>query len=331
MATLDLSSVYTIADIAKTHQNKTQLEISLNLHRKNGVLRFAGWEMANMLTSHVFSKEVGLPDATERAIGEGSTAAKPQISQGTEALAYIESRSEIDIIMQRIKGAGFAAWRYAMDMIHSEGLGQGMATRIFYGAGTPGKIRGLNVRYGTLNTVNCFSAGGAVAAANTSLWVIQPGFGKFNLLYGEAAQPGSPTGEFSEGFIRMQDMGLEPIITSTTTGALLHKYVTLFDIFMGMCVYDDRAVQRLANINTTTGAGEVDPDQVIQLIQNLPDPEGERYIFGNRTAIYQLKKNVQNKTVFATLPDKYGQLRDFFYNTPIVLTEALTNVEAVVS
>ena len=330
MATSDLSSVYTIADIAKTHLNKTQLEISLNLHRKNGVLRFAGWEKANMLTSHIFSKEAGLPDAAERAIGEGSTAAKPQVAQGTEALSYIESRSELDIIMERIKGAGFAAWRYQMDMLHSEGLGQGMASRLFYGAGTPGKIRGLAVRTGTLNSINCFSAGGAVASANTSLWVIQPGFGKFNLLYGESDQAGS-VDEYSGGFIRMQDMGLEAIITSTTTGALLHKYVTLFDIFMGMVVYDDRAVQRLANVNTTTGAGEVDPDQVIQLIQNLPDPEGERYIFGNRTAIYQLKKNIQNKTVFATQPDKYGQLRDMFYNTPIVLTEALTNVEAVVS
>lgn len=330
MATLDLSTVYTIADIAKTHLNKTQLEISLNLHRKNGVLRFVGWEQANMLTSHVFSKEVGLPDAAERAIGEGSTAAKPQVGQGTEALAYIESRSEIDIIMERIKGASFATWRYAMDMIHSEGLGQGIASRLFYGTGLPGKIRGLAVRYGALNSVNVQSAGGAVAVSNTSLWVIQPGFGKFNLLYGEAAQPAG-VNEWSGGFIRMQDMGLEPIITSTVTGALLHKYVTLFDIFMGMVVYDDRAVQRLCNINTTTGAGEVDPDQVIWMIQSLPDPEGERYIYGNRTAIYQLKKNVVNKTLFSVQPDKYGQMRDFFYNTPIVLTETLTNVEAVVS
>jgi len=329
MASLDLSSVYTLADIAKTHANKVQLEVSMNLHRKNGVLRFTGWEKANMLTSHVFSKEVGLPDAAERAIGEGSTAAKPQVGQGTESLSYIESRSEIDIIMERIKGSGFAAWRYMMDMIHSEGLGQGIASRMFYGTGTPGKIRGLNVRYGAL-AANVHNAGGAVAVSNTSLWLLQPGFGKFNLLYGESDR-GQGVDEYSGGFIRMQDMGLEAIVSSTTTGAMLHKYITLFDIFMGMVVYDDRACQRLCNINTTTGAGEVDPDQVIWMIQSLPDPEGERYIYGNRQAIYQLKKNVVNKTLFSVQPDKYGQMRDFFYNTPIVLTEALTNVEAVVS
>lgn len=330
MATLDLSTVYTIADIAKTHLNKTQLEIALLLHRKNGVLRFTGWEQANMLTSHVFSKEVGLPDAAERAIGEGSTAAKPQVGQGTESLSYIESRSEIDIIMERIKGGGFAAWRYQMDMLHSEGLGQGIANRLFYGTGLPGKIKGINVRYGALANTNVKNAGGAVSVANTSLYVIQPGFGKFNLLYGEAAQPAG-VNEYSGGFIRMQDMGLEAIVSSTVTGAMLHKYITLFDIFMGMVVYDDRSIQRLCNINTTTGAGEVDPDQVIWMIQSLPDPEGERYIYGNRTSIYQLKKNVVNKTLFSVQPDKYGQMRDFFYNTPVVLTEAITDVEAVVS
>jgi len=330
MATLDLSTVYSIADIAKTHLNKEQLAISLNLHRKNGVLRFTGWEQANMLTSHIFSKEVGLPDAAERAIGEGSVAAKPQMGQGTESLSYIESRSEIDIIIERIKGSAFAAWRYAMDMIHSEGLGQGIASRLFYGTGLPGKVKGLNVRYSTLAQTNVNSAGGAVSVANTSLWVFQPGFGKFNLLYGEADRAGG-VDEYSGGFIRMQDMGLEAIISSTVTGAMLHKYITLFDIFMGMVVYDDRSVQRLANINTTTGAGEVDPDQVIWMIQSLPDPEGERYIYGNRISIYQLKKNVVNKTLFSVQPDKYGIMRDFFYSTPIVLTEALTSVEAVVS
>jgi len=331
MATLDLSSVYTIVDIAKTHTDKIQLQISTNLHRKNGVLRFTGWEQANQLTSHIYSKEVGLPDAAERAIGDGSTGSKAQVGQGTEALSYIESRSEQDIIMERIKGAGFNAYRYAMDMIHSEGLGQGMASRLFYGTGLPGKLRGLNVRYSTLaQTESVKNAGGAVSVANTSLWVLQPGFGKFNLLYGEAAKPAG-VGEWSGGFIRMQDMGLEFVVTVAATGAGLHKYITLFDIFMGMVVYDGRAVQRLCNINTTTGAGEVDPDQVIWMIESLPDPEGERYIFLNRQAKYQLKKNTVNKALLGMSPDKYGVMRDNFYNTPIVLTEALTNVEAVVS
>jgi hypothetical protein len=129
----------------------------------------------------------------------------------------------------------------------------------------------------------------------------------------------------------MQDMGIEFIITDVTTGAGLHKYVSLFDCFMGMSVADDRAAQRLANINTTTGAGEVDPDQVIYMIENLPDPEGEKVIYCNRIGKYQLKKNVVNKTLWSVEPDRYGVMRDAFYGVPIVLTEGITNVEAVVS
>jgi hypothetical protein len=331
MATNDLSLAYNLLDIAKTHDNKLELAVATLLHKKNGVLRFSAWEQANQLTSHIFSKEVGLPVGTERAIGEGTTGEKAQNGQGVESLSYIESRSEIDIIMQRIKGAGFPAWRYARDMQHSEGLGQSMVNKLFYGTGLPGKIRGLTTRYNVLASYpNLKSAGGAVASANTSLWVMQPGEGKFTLLYGEAAKPGSPD-SYSGGFINMQDMDVEFVVTNVSTGAGLHKYITLFDAFMGLCVYDDRAVQRLCNINTTTGAGEVDPDQVIWMIESLPDPEGEKVIYVNRVGKYQLKKNVTNKTLWSVEPDKYGVMRDAFYGVPIVLTESITNVEAVVS
>lgn len=325
-----LDSVYTLLDIAKTHLNKKQLAVAEVLHKKNGVLRVLGWEQANMLTSHVYSKEVGLPDAVERAIGEGSTGQKPQVGQGTESLSYVESRSDIDIIMQRIKGSEFAAWRYAEDMRHSEGLGQGIASRLFYGTGLPGKIRGINVRYGVTGCSNVKNAGGAVATANTSLYVIQPGYGGMNLLYGMGGKPNSPSGEYSEGFINMQDMGVEFVVTVAATGAGLHKYITLFDCFMGICIYDDRAVQRLCNINTTTGAGEVDPDQVIWMIESLPNPDGPKYIFCNRQGGYQLKKNTVNKTLYQQSPDEYGKMKDSFYGVPVILTEAITNVEAVV-
>lgn len=331
MSAIDLSSVYTLLDIAKTHNNKVELDVATLLHKKNGVLRFSGWEQANQLTSHIFSKEVGLPSGTERAIGEGTVGEKPQNSQGVESLSYIESRSEIDIIMQRIKGSEFPTWRYKRDMQHSEGLGQSMVNKLFYGTGAPGKINGINTRFGVqTGNDNVKSAGGAVATANTSLYVIQPGEGKFTLLYGMEGGPQTP-GDYSQGFIRMQDMGIEFVTTVVATGAGLHKYITLFDIMMGMCIYDPRAVQRLCNINTTTGAGEVDPDQVIWMIESLPDPEGEKVIYANRISKYQLKKNTVNKTLFSMEADKYGVMRDNFYGVPIVLTEGITNVEAVVS
>jgi len=330
MGTNDLSSIYTLLDIAKTHNNKVELEVAMTLHRKNGFLRFSNFEQANQLTSHIYSKEVGLPSGTERGINEGITAEKPQNGQGTESLSYIESRSEVDILLAKIKGAGFAGWRYKRDMQQSEGLGQSLVNKIFYGTGAAGKLRGLTVRYNLTSLDNVHTAGGAVSAANTSLWVMQPGDEKFTLLYGESGTPGG-VDEYSGGFIRMQDMGQEFILTNATTGAGLYKFITMFDAFMGMCVYDDRAVQRLCNINTTTGAGEVDPDQVVYMIEQLPDPEGEKVIYCNRIGKYQLKKNVMNKTLWSVEPDRYGVMRDAFYGVPIVLTEGITNVEAVVS
>jgi hypothetical protein len=324
----DLSSVQTLLDVGKMYLNKDLLPIVELLHKRNGILRFSGWELANQLTSHIFSKEAALPDAAERAIGEGSVSQNAQVSQGTEDLSYIEGKSRVDIIFRAIHGAKFPEYRLKKDTLNSEGFGQGIATRIFYGTGAPGKVKGLATRYPNIGS-NVRSAGGAVANANTSLWVIQPGDGKCNFLVGEGAKPGSVEGEFSTGFLSMTDLGILPRVTDVATGADLLEFVTLFEIFMGLCVYRDDAVQRLCNINTTTGDGEVDPDQVIDMIDSLPDPEGEKYIFCNKMGRRQLKKNTLNKTLYTQEADKYGQMRDVFYNAQIVITEAITNVEAV--
>lgn len=331
MAT-DLSAVHTLADVAKLFVGKDIQPVVNLLHKRNGVLGALSWEMANQFTSHIFSKDVYLPDATERAMGEGATDQKSQEGQGTEALSYIQGKSKIDIMMQAILGnAKFNQYRVKKDMQASEGFGQGVATRIFYGAGTPGKMRGLQVRYNAIANSNVKNAGGAVAVANTSLWVCQPGDGTFNMLFGEGARPGTPDGEFSSGLLNMRDLDIRTIITSTTTLASFEAFVTLFEALLGLVVYDDRATQRLCNINTTTGAGEVDPDQVWWMLRSLPNPDGPKVIFANRQGIYQFQKNLQNKALFTTSPNQYGGVDDYFMGARLVLTEAITNVEAVVS
>jgi hypothetical protein len=327
----DLSTVHSLVDVGKLYLDKRMLPIVGLLHKRNGILSTLSWELANQLTSHIYANEVYLPDAVERAIGEGAVDQKSQEGNGVESLSYIQGKSKVDIQMQALLGSGFNEYRYKKDMQSSEGFGQGVATRIIYGAGTPGKMRGFNVRYGALSYANVKNAGGAVSVANTSLYVIQPGDGGFNMLFGEGAKPGTPQGEFSSGLLNMRDLDIRTIITSTTTLASFEAFVTLFEALLGMCVYDTRAVQRLCNINTTTGAGEVDPDQVWWMIRSLPNPDGPRVIFANRQGIYQFQKNVQNKTLFSTKPNEYGGVDEYFMGTRLILTEAITNVEAVVA
>lgn len=326
----DLSAVYSLADFATTLlPDGTDAKIAKVLHKKNGVLRFSHFERANQLTEHVFSKEVYLPAGTERAVSEGTAPEKPQWESGRESVSYIESHSQIDIVMEKIKGAGFAQWRYNRDIAHSEGLGQTAVDKMFYGTGLPGKVRGLTVRYSTIGG-NVKSAGGGVANSVTSLWVIQPGPELFSLLIGADAAPGSPD-EYSGGWFGMRDMGVQKVITDTTNNKSFYAYETLFDVMFGLCVYDDRAVQRLANIDLD-GTDEVDPDQVIWMIESLPDPEGEKYIFCNRNARYQLKKNIATRAnVLWNQPDKYGQMSEMFYGAQIVLTEGIKNTEAVIT
>jgi hypothetical protein len=327
----DLGAVYSLADFATTLlPDGKDAQIAKVLHRKNGVLRFSHFELANQMTEHVFAKEMYLPGGAERAIGEGSAPEKPQWESGRESVSYIESHTQVDIIMEKIKGAGFAAWRYKRDLTHSEGLGQTAVDRMFYGTGLPGKIRGLVTRYSTIAMDNVHTAGDANALAVTSLWVIQPGPELFSLLIGADAQPQSPD-QYSGGWFGMRDLGLQKTITSTTTNASFMGYETLFDVMFGLCVYDDRAVQRLANIGLD-GTDEVDPDQVIYMIEQLPDPEGPKLILANRNGRWQLKKNIATRAnVLWNQPDKYGQMAESFYGAQIVLTEGIKNTEAVIT
>jgi hypothetical protein len=327
----DLSTVHSLIDVGKLYLRKDLLPIVGLLHKRNGIIGVLSWELANQFTSHIYAKDVYLPDAIERNINDGAVDQKSQEGQGTESLSYIQGKSKVDIQFQAILGSGFNAYRYKKDSQASEGFGQGLVNRVIYGAGTPGKLRGLQVRYNALSQANVKTAGGAVSVANTSLYVIQPGDGGFNMLFGEGARPGTPDGEFSSGLLNMRDLDIKTIITSTTTLASFEAYITLFEALLGMCVYDDRAVQRLCNINTTTGAGEVDPDIVWWMIRSLPNPDGPRFIVANRQGIYQFQKNIQNKTLFTTRSNEYGGVDEYFMGTRLILTEAITNIEAVVS
>lgn len=329
MATLELADFHTIIDVAKVYNNKELLDIAENLHRKNGIFRTASWEEANQLTSHVYSKESSLPAGVWRSVNEGIAPETPLMEQGVEPLSRLESRSEIDEYLLDDIVPDRDRYRYEYDMRHVEGLGQTVTDQLFYGnpSGDPNKPRGLSVRYNDLSLNNVVDAGQSTSAQSASVWVIQWGPGKAQMLYGRAGMNGE-----GEAMIKREDMGKHFVVTNTTTGAGLYKYMTRFYMLMGVVVYDDRAVQRYANIGTD-GSDELDINQLIQLIDQVPDLEKQNtYIYANRQTKEQIRRGTSTMpNVFFSGPNEYGMMEDRFYGVPIVLTEALKNTEAVVS
>lgn len=325
MATYDMAATSTLLDIAKSYHNKQLLACAELLDKKKGFLRVAKWMEANGITNHVYSKRVALTSGTWRSMNEGIVSTNPQRQQEVEFLSYLEDRSEIDVMAGDIE-PNFMQRRYQEDMAHLEGLGQQLSTAIFYSnpATDVKKPKGLQVRYNSTSLANVHSQGCSDALQTTSLYIVQFGPQKANLLYPR---------EKGASIVNMEDKGQELVVTSTTTGAALYKWVTRFWLSAGICIEDDRAVQRVCNIGTD-GADEVDLEIVAWALKCLPDPEdlSNVYVFGNRKGLFQIEKWMRNRPNIVTQDrDAYGRPMTRVFGAEMVLDEQIVNTEAVVS
>lgn len=327
MVTFDLSATHTIIDVAKTHNNKEQLDIAQVLHKKNGLFRVGSWEEANQLTTHVYSKEKSLPAGTWRSVNEGIAPSNAQTEQGLETLGRLEDKSIIDEYLIDDVVPNPKEYRYQHDLMHMEGLTQTAVSAFLYGnpATDMNKPKGLQVRYNATTLPNVHSMGDATSSKVTSVYVCQFGAQKMNLLYGRSS---------ANKIVNMEDMGKELVPTSVTVaGTGYYGYVTKFNMIMGNVVYDDRAVQRICNIGTG-GSNELSIDSLIWALDSLPDPEdvSGTVIFCNRLTRYQLNKALRNRpNLITSSKDEYGNYVEFFKGARIVLLEGIVNTESVVA
>lgn len=333
MATLDVGAVHTILDVAKLHNNKEQLDIARILHRKRAIFRTAHWEEANQLTTHVYSKETALPSGVWRGVNQGYTPEEAHHEQGVEPLSRLEGKGQIDEYLIDDIVPNPKQYRYEYDLTRMEGYMQAFTQGVFYGNSTldPNKIAGLAHRYKKVAGGNVHSAALASPTANeqTSIWIIQWGKLKAAMLYGRNS---------GAKLIKREDMGKEWVVTNPTTGEGLYKYTTRFYSVAGLCVYDDRAVQRICNIEADRDADDATLDaireNVIWAIDSLPDDEKSgTYIYANRLGKYLLKRAVRSdaNVIWTTDKDDYGMIRDHFYGVPIQLDEGIRNDEPVVT
>lgn len=325
MATYDMAASSTLLDIAKAYNNKQLLACAEVLDKKKGFLRVAKWKEANGITVHTYSKRVALTSGTWRGMNEGIAATNVQSQQNYEPLSYLEDRSEIDVMAGDIE-PNFVQRRYREDMAHLEGLGQQLSTAFWYSnpatdVKTP---TGIQPRFNKTGLANVHSNGCADALQTTSLYIVQFGEQKVNMLYPR---------EKGASIVNMEDRGKERVITNTTTGAALYKWTTRFWASAGICIEDDRAVQRVCNIGTD-GADEVDLDLVRWALDCLPDPEdmSNVYIFANRLGKYQIEKWMRNRPNIITYDkDSYGRPMTRVFGAELVLDEQIVNTEAVVT
>jgi hypothetical protein len=317
------------------------------LDRMTPLVRLMPLKPANNVLSNIAVRTDSLPVASTRSFNMGIKPTASKNAPINDPIAMFEDYGEVDKALWRIQNDP-NAWRADQDMNHIEGLFQLMESTLFYGnqSTDAGAFNGLATRFNNTTSLpngsgdwlpNVWNGGSAVASSVTSAWMIE--FGE-DSIYG-IHPPNTPAG------LSIEDLGetTKELASGTANTGLNYMYQVLrthFTWFMGLQIADERAVQRIANINPTgfSGPNGFDENLFIQAKNWLPRA-GEApgtCIFVNRAlkAQIDIRAVSQKINTYFTPPsdnsmDVFGKAVTKFQNIPIYVAEKILSTETVVT
>jgi len=324
MATLLTGTRMTLIDLAKRTKDNAVLAIAEVLNKVNTILDDAVWIQANGETQHLTSKRLSLPTGSWRKINEGVQPEKSTTQQIVETIGMLEAYSHVDSALIDV-APDKAAFRLTEDLAFVEGMSQTLANQIVYGTtvGYPERFDGFAKRYANLTTqgvsaVHNVHNYGATGSTLNSLWIVQWGASKVHMIY--------PRNSLTIGFT-MNDDGVQTI--TAPNGGYFKVYQTHFKQYAGLCVRDDRCVQRIANIPAT--AANIS-NKLIDALRQMPTDGAGAVIYGNATMLGQLDKEAKDKTNVNYGPaDAFGRPTMFFRGIPVKKVEALLTTESALT
>jgi len=317
------------------------------LDRMTPLVKMMPMKASNNILSNIAVRTDSLPVASNRRWNEGIKATTSKNTPLNDPIALFQDVSEVDYDLWGLQNDP-EAWRMDQDMNHIEALFQLLESTLFYGSTqyNPGAFNGLSTRFNNLesypngDTSGVFLPnvwnGGLTTGPATSAWMIE--FAD-DTVYG-IYPPNTSAG------LKVEDMGKELKTLASTTGSQGANYYypvlrTWLTWYMGIQIADERAVQRIANINPValSSPGDFDENIFIQAKNNLPrNGEGSgTVIFVNR----QLKAQIDIRAVSQKInaytnfnsneTDVFGRSVTKFQNIPIYVAEKILSTETVVS
>ena len=319
MAELAVRGQLTLVELAKRTNNKELLTISEILNEDNELFDDAVWVESNDLTSHVFTQRTSLPTGSWRNVNEGVVEEASSTNQKRESLGILEAFSKVDCFLVD-NAPNPAQYRTDEDMSFVEGLGQNLVEKFFYGneATDPEQITGLSVRpaYDATTDANVWDAGGD-GGDTTSIWIIQWGPRKVHLVY--------PRGSQSMG-IKRTDLGKQIAYDSEYNPYM--AYWSNFVANVGICIRDDRRVQRVVNIESTGAANIFDEDLLIKALNHMPQRGAGAIVYMNETLLSQMDIRAKDKTNVSWQPgEAFGKPTTYFNGHPVKKVDQIVITE----
>jgi hypothetical protein len=328
MSTLDATIQLTLLELSKRKDPTGDLAIIANvLAKDNEILTDAPWMEANDTFSHRITRVLKMPSGTFRKLNAGVAISSAQTIVVNETIGMLADYSQADKVLVDA-APNPKAFRMGEARIKLEGLSQTLASKIIYGNShtTPEEPTGFAPRLNDTDNDNVISAGGS-GSDTTSLYVVKWGEDGAYLTY--------PKGAPNYG-VTHKDLGEvtadSGYIDSASAHALYQVYRDYFEVKVGIAVRDNRYIGRVANIEVSGTSNIFDPDDLIDIINGMPQRGSGAVIYVNRKIFSQMDKQAMDKSnVLYSTKDVFGVPTTTFRGFPVRLVEAITNTETAVS
>ena len=322
MANIDSYTSLNLVELAKRTGNGNLLLIAEVLTEKNAMLKDAAWVQANQLTSHKITRRQALPSGTWRQLNAGVPSEVSHTVQVVEPIGMLESYSLVDKVLANL-APNPQQFRSDEDMAFVEGMSQSLTDALIYGAITtnPDQFDGFATRYNDLALSNVYDGGGATDL--TSIYIVKWGE------RGDGCHIVYPRASESMG-INVNDLGEDTV--QDGSGNEYQAFRTHFQVFSGLCVRDDRAFARIANVDSTVAWSTSNIDNImIEALNNFWDLNATA-IYVNRAIMTQMDIQAKDKdNVYYTPGEVWGQPTTMFRGIPVRLTDAILNTETAVT
>lgn len=199
-----------------------------------------------MATGHQLSLLTSKPTPYFRLLNQGVVPQKATHGQVMEACAIMENRNNVDINVARLNG-NTVSFRESQDKPMMEAFSDTLASKLIYGdaSTTPEEFNGLASRYFSLGSTYLTSSqmidAGGTGSDNTSVWLVCWGENKVYGIYPKASKAG----------LSYEDLGIQEVVTNTSTGAVMRAYTSWMQWQVGLAVADYRYVVRICNIDVS--------------------------------------------------------------------------------
>lgn len=323
MATIE-AKAGTILDVANSiGPDGNLLAVAETLQKEIPIMQDAVWTEANDITQHRYARTAALPSSEMIRFNRGVGSDLGFDSQHFTKLSGRANRPKVDA---RVIESSPNPQQTLMNMTRKTvmGIGQDFASDMFYSDSATDieKFDGIAKFTNKIGNL-VLDAGNDSSTNNTSMYIVC-----WDIVNGAfMAYP-----RFSKAGLSFTDYG--KVRVEDANGKAYQAYEHEVSVTGGLCLADERAVARIANIDVSAPtATSFDEEDVILLLNRMPAhlrKTAVAYVSRNLMAAIEMRANAK-ANVYYTPKNVFGEQVLTIRGLPIKLDESISENEDVVS